>query len=215
MTYVKICGIRTVLDAQRCVAAGADAIGLNFYPESPRFVDLDRAQEIVAAVEGQIAVVGLFVNAAESLVARIRDLVKLTWVQFHGDESPDVVARFLPAAYRAIRVRDSGLADEVRRFSGELVLVDAYVPGMPGGTGATFDWNLAIPVARERKVLLAGGLHPGNVCAAIRAVQPFGVDVASGVESSPGVKDPRLVESFVEQAKQIRAEGELHDLRAV
>jgi phosphoribosylanthranilate isomerase len=202
MTYVKICGIRTVLDAQRCVAAGADAIGLNFYPESPRFVDLDRAQAIAGAVEGQIALVGLFVNAAESHVARIRDLVKLTWVQFHGDESPDVVARFLPAAYRAIRVQGSGLADEVRRFSGELVLVDAYVPGMPGGTGATFDWSLAVPVARERKVLLAGGLHPGNVSAAIRAVQPFGVDVASGVESSPGVKDPRLVERFVEQAKQ-------------
>jgi len=202
MAYVKICGIRSVLDARRCVAAGADALGLNFYPESSRFIDLSSAQAIAAAVGGQVALVGLFVNARESDVARIRDLLRLTFVQFHGDEPPDLVARFLPGAYRAFRARDSGLADEARRFSGDHVLVDAYVPGMPGGTGATFDWSLAVPVARERKVLLAGGLHPDNVSAAIRAVQPYGVDVASGVESSPGVKDPRLVERFVARAKE-------------
>lgn len=175
MTYVKICGIRTVLDAQRCVAAGADAIGLNIYPESPRFIDRDRAQAIAAAVEGLIALVGLFVNATESRIPRISNLVKLTWAQFYGDETPDVVARVLPAAYRALRVQGSGLVDEVRRFSGKLVLVDAYVRGMLGGTGDTFDWSLAAPVARERKVLLPGGLHPGNVAVAIQAVQPFGV----------------------------------------
>jgi len=202
MTYVKICGIKTVLDAQHCVAAGADAIGLNFYPESSRYIDLDSARAIAAAVVGKIALVGVFVDASESDVVTIRDVLQLTFVQFHGDEPPEVVGRFLPGAYRAFRVRDDGLRDEVLRFPGEHVLVDAYVPGMPGGTGATFDWNLAAPVARERKMFLAGGLNPDNVFAAIRAVHPHAVDVASGVESSPGVKDPLLVERFVARAKQ-------------
>jgi phosphoribosylanthranilate isomerase len=202
MTYVKICGIKTVLDAQRCVSAGADALGLNFYPESSRYVDLDSARAIAAAVAGKVALVGLFVNASESDVAAIRDALQLAFVQFHGDEPPEVVGRFVPGAYRAFCVRGDGLRDEVRRFPGEHVLLDTYVSGLRGGTGATFDWTLAAPLARERKLFLAGGLHPDNVSQAIRAVHPYAVDVASGVESSPGVKDPLLVERFVARAKQ-------------
>jgi phosphoribosylanthranilate isomerase len=202
MTYVKICGIKTVPDAQRCVAAGADALGLNFYPESSRYVDLDSARAIAAAVAGKIELIGLFVNASESDVTAIRDALQLAFVQFHGDESPELVGRFTPRAFRAFRVRSDSLRDEVLRFPGEHVLVDTYVPGARGGTGATFDWSWAAPLARERKLFLAGGLHPENVADAIRAVHPYAVDVASGVESSPGVKDPLLVERFVERAKQ-------------
>jgi phosphoribosylanthranilate isomerase len=202
MTYVKICGVKTVLDAQRCVAAGADALGLNFYPDSSRYINLASARAIAATVAGKIALVGVFVDAGESDVAAIRDALQLAFVQFHGDEPPEFVARFLPGAYRAVRVRDKGLREEVLRFPGQHVLLDSYLPGVPGGTGATFDWSLAAPLARERKVFLAGGLHPDNVSEAIRTVRPYAVDVASGVESSPGVKDPLLVERFVARAKQ-------------
>lgn len=202
MTYVKICGVKTVQDAQLCVAAGADALGLNFYPGSSRYIDVASAQAIASAVAGQIALIGVFVNEKESTVATIRDALNLTFVQFHGDETPELVQRFLPSAYRAFRVRGSDSLDEARHFPGDHLLVDAYVPGMPGGTGSSFDWNLATPIARERKVFIAGGLTPDNVAAAICTTNPYAVDVASGVESSPGVKNPLLVARFVARAKQ-------------
>jgi phosphoribosylanthranilate isomerase len=199
---VKLCGITSVADAALCVDAGADAIGLNFAPRSPRRVSVETAREIAAGVKGRVLIVGVFVDAPfEAIDETIRE-VGLGCVQLHGDEPPELLARFLPHAYKAIRVRDASSIEDARRYGGEHVLLDAFVPGEPGGTGRTFAWELAQGLARERRVTLAGGLVPGNVAAAIAAVHPYAVDVASGVERAPGVKDEALVRAFVKAAKQ-------------
>jgi phosphoribosylanthranilate isomerase len=201
MVRVKVCGVTSIADALMCVAAGVDAIGLNFWPGSVRRCAEDVAREIADAVAGRALLVGVFVDAPEAEIARIYAAVGLGCVQLHGAEPPELVARFLPHAYKALRVRDAGVLAEVRAFPGEHVLLDAYVPGAVGGTGATFDWSLAAQVARERKLTLAGGLTPRNVGEAVRAVQPYCVDTASGVESAPGVKDAGLVRAFVAATK--------------
>lgn len=202
MVRVKICGITSVADALTCVEAGADALGLNFWSGSVRRVAESEAQAIAAAVRSRALLVGVFVDAPEPEIVRLRDSLGLGCVQLHGDEPPALLTRLLPHAYKALRVRGADIQDELARYPGEYVLLDAYVKGMPGGTGATFDWSLARDVARSRKLTLAGGLTPDNVADAVRAVRPFCVDVASGVESAPGVKDRALVQAFVERAKQ-------------
>ncbi len=201
MTRVKVCGVTSVADARMCVDAGVDAIGLNFWPGSSRRCDEEVARDIAAALAGRTLLVGVFVDADEAEIARLRDRLGLGCVQLHGAEPPQLLARLLPHAYKAVRVRGADVLEEVRRFAGEHILLDAYVPGVPGGTGATFDWSLAEQVARERKLTLAGGLTPQNVAAAVRAVRPYCVDTASGVESAPGVKDAASVRAFVERAK--------------
>jgi phosphoribosylanthranilate isomerase len=127
--------------------------------------------------------------------------VGLGCVQLHGDEPPELLAQFLPHAYKALRVRGPGVREEAVRYAGEFLLLDAYVPGVHGGSGARFDWNLALELAQQRKLVLAGGLTPDNVAQAVASVKPFSVDVASGVESAPGVKDPARVRAFIENAK--------------
>ena len=201
MVRVKVCGVTSLEDAAMCVEAGADAIGLNFWARSVRRCEEPVAREIVRALRGKTLFVGVFVDASGDEVARVRDEVGLDCVQLHGEEPPALVARFLPHAYKAVRVRDDSVRELVRSFPGEHVLLDAYVPGLPGGTGAVFDWRLAREVAQERKLTLAGGLTPRNVADAVRAVQPFCVDTASGVESAPGVKDRGLVQAFVAAAR--------------
>ncbi|MET0286260.1 MAG: phosphoribosylanthranilate isomerase [Polyangiales bacterium] len=200
MVRVKICGVTSLEDARRTLDAGADAIGLNFWAKSARRCSEEVAREIVAAFKGQTLFVGVFVDSSADEVERIRTSVGLDCVQLHGEEPPSMVQRFLPHAYKAVRVRGDVLA-AVRAYPGEHVLLDAYVPGLPGGTGATFDWNLARAVAAERKLTLAGGLTPDNVRAAVATVNPYCVDVASGVESAPGVKDPALVRAFIANAR--------------
>lgn len=201
MTHVKICGITNIEDAELCCEAGADALGLNFYPPSVRHISVESAQAIAAAVRGRALLIGVFVNENEGRVRSIRDTVGLDCVQFHGDEAPELVSRFLPHAYRAFRVRGPEILEQVRAYPGEHVLLDAYVPDMPGGSGARFDWSLATRVAEERRLTLAGGLTPDNVAAAVAQVQPFCVDVASGVERVKGRKDPDLVRAFITNAK--------------
>jgi phosphoribosylanthranilate isomerase len=201
MARVKVCGVTSVEDALTCIEAGVDAIGLNFWPRSVRRCAEQTARQIADAVAGRVLLVGVFVDAQEEEIARLQATLELGCVQLHGAEPPALVARFLPHAYKALRVRDAGVLAEVRTFPGEHVLLDAYVPGVPGGTGATFDWSLAAQVARERKLTLAGGLTPRNVADAVRAVRPYCVDTASGVESAPGVKDPALVRAFAAGAK--------------
>jgi phosphoribosylanthranilate isomerase len=198
---VKICGVTTVEDAELCVDAGADAVGFNFYSRSPRCVDSDTARQLVAALAGRALAVGVFVDASFEQISEIKERTGIACVQLHGDEPPELLARLLPHAYKAIRVRDASSLAQARRFGGDHVLLDAYVPDMPGGTGARFDWALAAELAHERKVTLAGGLEPGNVAAAVARVQPFCVDVASGVESAPGRKDPGKVREFMRVAK--------------
>jgi phosphoribosylanthranilate isomerase len=201
MVDVKICGLTTAEDAVRCIEAGADAIGLNFWPGSPRYVDASAALEIVQAVGDGAQTVGVFVDFG---LAQIREILRKTgieWAQLHGDEPPELVAELLPKAYKAIGVRDRSILELARAYPGEHLLLDASVPGRPGGTGRTFDWAIAAEIARERKLTLAGGLTPDNVADAVRVVKPFRVDVASGVESAPGRKDPELVRRFIEAAK--------------
>ena len=196
MVRVKVCGVTSLDDARMCVELGVDAIGLNFWPRSVRRCELPVARDIVAALHGQALFVGVFVDAAEAEIASTIEQVRLDCVQLHGDEPPALVARFLPHAYKALRVRGESPLELVRSYPGEHVLLDAYVPGMPGGTGAVFDWSLAREVALERKLTLAGGLTADNVAAAIREVRPYCVDTASGVESGPGVKESREGEAL-------------------
>jgi phosphoribosylanthranilate isomerase len=201
MTAVKICGVTSVADALLCVDAGADAIGLNFVASSPRCVSEALARQIVQALPAGFMSVGVFVDADYEQLMQIKQRVGLCCLQLHGDESPALLARCLPHAYKALRVRDASLIEQAVLYPGEHLLLDAYVPGVHGGTGASFDWKLAAQLAGTRKVTLAGGLHPENVAAAVTAVRPFCVDVASGVESRPGNKDPELVRAFVARAK--------------
>ena len=201
MVEVKICGLTTRDDAVRCASLGADAIGLNFWPQSPRHTDIETAQSIVEALGDRVETVGVFVDFDLSQIREILQKTGISWAQMHGDEPPELVAALLPQAYKAIGVKDGSAIELARRYPGEHLLLDASVPGMPGGTGRTFDWSIASEVAKERKLTLAGGLTPDNVAEAVRIVRPFRVDVASGVESAPGRKDPEKVAAFIEAAK--------------
>lgn len=201
MTHVKICGVTSVQDVELCVAAGVDAIGLNFASGSPRCLTLAAALPLAQAIPSHVLSVGVFVNADLAQLLEYKRVLSLGCLQLHGDESPELLAQVLPHAYKALRVRGADVLAEAARYAGEHLLLDAYVPGAHGGTGARFDWNLARDLGQVRKVTLAGGLTPDNVAEAISLAQPFCVDVASGVELSPGRKDPERVRAFVRAAK--------------
>jgi phosphoribosylanthranilate isomerase len=202
MVKVKICGVRDVEDAIQCVAEGADAIGINFYKGSSRYCDEIAAKRIVEAVEKKTLTVGVFVNADYDEICALRDRVGFSYVQLHGDESPALLNRLLPRAFKAIKVRGASAIDEAAIYGGECVLLDAYLPGVAGGTGEVFDWTIAKQIAQQRGVVLAGGLTHQNVADAVAEVRPRWVDVASGVERSPGHKDPDLVRAFIKAAKK-------------
>jgi phosphoribosylanthranilate isomerase len=200
---VKICGIRTLKDAEACVEAGASALGLNFWSGTPRQVDLATARAIAEALSDAVELVAVFVDASLEEIRHVREITKIPWVQLHGSEPAELVSALGPRAYKAVGVADAVDVRGALAFPGPKLLLDARVPGaMPGGTGHAFDWSLAIEVARERELILAGGLHPGNVAEAVRRVHPWRVDVASGVESAPGVKDHALVRAFVRAARE-------------
>lgn len=206
--HVKICGVTSVADAVACANLGASAIGLNFVPASPRRIAVERAREISRALRGRkVLVVGvvadLDVEAMRSLVAD----AELGCLQLHGDEPPEALAAMLPHAYKAVRVGTAADVEAARAYGGDYILVDAKVLGTFGGTGATFDWSLVTGLARERKLTLAGGLRPHNVAEAVRAVRPYCVDVASGVERAPGIKDLDAVRAFIENARAAAASG--------
>ena len=201
MVEVKICGLTSVADAARCVELGADAIGLNFWPGSPRHTDTGTARTIVEALGANVQVVAVFVDFDLDQISGILHETGIGWAQLHGREPPELVEALLPRAYKAIGVRNGSAVELARRYPGEHLLLDAAVPGVPGGTGRTFDWGIATEVAKERKLTLAGGLTPDHVAQAVRRVRPFRVDVASGVELSPGKKDPGMVRAFIDAAK--------------
>lgn len=199
---VKICGLTESDDALYAAQAGADALGLNFWPQSPRFCSLEAASAIVEAVGDDVRLVGVFVDPTREEVEAVR-AVGVRWIQLHGDETPEALEPWLPHAYKALHLARSSQLDAARAWPGEELLVDARLPGVPGGTGLRCDWPLAARLAAERKVWLAGGLRPENVEEAVRAVRPYGVDVASGVESAPGVKDRTRMAEFVRRARAI------------
>ena len=201
-TRVKICGITSLADARAAVAAGADALGFNFYEQSPRQLTIPRAAEISRQLEPFILRVGVFVDAPEELVARALRECGLGMLQFHGAEPPDFCTRFGTMSMKAFRLRDAESLKELPKYATDAWLLDAFSPAAPGGTGETFDWALAVEARKLGKpIFLAGGLTPENVAAAVRQVRPFGVDVASGVESSPGKKDPALMQAFVKAVR--------------
>jgi len=197
---IKVCGVTTAGDADACAALGVDWIGLNFVPGSPRCIGVETALAIRDAVRGRSLLVGVVAGRGEAELVALRSAAGLDRLQLHGDEPPELVARLAPSGFKAIRVGSAEDAADASRYAG-LLLVDAKVEGALGGTGRTVDFALVAPLARARPVLLAGGLRPGNVAEAVRAVAPWGVDVASGVERAPGVKDLDAVAAFVANAR--------------
>ena len=203
MTKIKFCGITRLDDAELAISAGAWAIGLIFWPRSPRRCEFDRAAEIAASVKRRAEIVGVFVNATLDHVAQTADGVGLTMIQLHGDEGPaycaEAARRTGCKVIKAGRVRSRADVQALAPFHTDYHLLDSYTAGVPGGTGETFSWELARghrPPAHPVPVILSGGLTPDNVADAIAAVRPYAVDVASGVELSPGRKDPDKLGAF-------------------
>lgn len=208
MTQVKICGITGCDDAMVAVDAGADMLGFIFHPPSPRSVSPAQARRVIEQVHRAsraVQAVGVFVDEDPDIVQRTVDACWLDVVQLHGHEPPHVVARFVEEGLqvlKAVRVRDGRSLAGMERYQPTAYLLDAYHPDRHGGTGRTFNWSLAVEAKVHGPILLAGGLTPDNVAEAVRAVHPWGVDAASGVETSPGHKDHDKVLRFVAAAKE-------------
>jgi phosphoribosylanthranilate isomerase len=198
---VKICGVTTVADARAAVASGADMIGLNFYCESKRCISVERAREIAAVLPAGVWRVGLFVNATREEIEHAQRALALDAIQLHGDEAPEMCAGFSVPVIRALRLTAPDDAERaVARYVADYYLCEGDAGAAYGGAGASFTWDWARAVPRERLVV-AGGLTPDNVAAAVRALRPFAVDAASGVESAPGVKDAARMAALVAHAK--------------
>ena len=194
----KICGITRIEDALIAAEAGADAIGLVFYAKSPRAVSIQQARDIVAALPAFVTTVGLFVNASREELNDVLAGVALDLLQFHGDESPAECESYQRPYIKALRVKPG---DDIAQLAAPYakargILLDTYVPGIPGGTGAAFDWSL-VPRDLPQPVILAGGLSAANVQAAIEQVRPYAVDVSGGVEADKGIKDAAKIRAFM------------------
>lgn len=201
---VKICGITSLADAIAAVEAGADAVGFMFYERSPRYIKPEVAAAISQQLPGYVVRVGVFVNAPVDVVKAARATCSLDVLQFHGDEPPEYCLQFDARIMKAFRIRDVKSLEVLPAYRTDFWLLDTYVPGALGGTGETFNWQLAIDAKRfGRPIFLAGGLTPENVADAVRIVQPYGVDVSSGVESAPGKKDRAKLRAFVQAAKRV------------
>ncbi|MFV1857737.1 MAG: N-(5'-phosphoribosyl)anthranilate isomerase [Anaerolineales bacterium] len=213
---VKICGLTNLEDALAAAEAGADMLGFNFYPDSPRYIEPGRCEQIIAALRSKrvaAPTVGVFVNTPASDIAGMLHECGLDLAQLHGDEPPATLEELGGRAFKAIRPQTAEEADTaVRRFAhlahgaGPALLVDAYRAGQYGGTGGVGDWSLAGSIAAGTPILLAGGLTPDNVSAAVATVRPWGTDVASGVESHPRRKDRQLMEAFVRAVQNFERE---------
>ncbi len=207
-TKVKICGLTRLADALAAVEAGADALGFMFYGGSKRFVTPAAAAQIIRALPPFVARVGVFVNADAKFVRATVAECGLDTLQFHGEETAEFCGQFAPLkVIRAFRIENAGSLQALPKFAVDAWLLDSYVPGQRGGTGEKFNWELAVQ-AKElgRPVILAGGLTPENVADAMQQVWPYGVDVSSGVETAPGVKDPELVRRFVQIVREAEAD---------
>jgi phosphoribosylanthranilate isomerase len=197
---VKICGITRQQDAEAAIDHGASAVGFVFWPSSPRFIDPYRARKIARALPPFVSTVGVFVNQPREYIDGVASLVPLSVVQLHGDETPDFAAHLTRPVLKAVTRRES--AREWPKPA--MVLVDVHDPVKRGGTGRVVDWSMAATLARERRIVLAGGLTPDNVAEAVAAVQPWGIDVSSGVEESPGIKDERRIAALFAAIHQLQ-----------
>ena len=203
MTEVKICGITNGDDAMTGVSAGADALGFIFYAPSSRCVTPDRVREIARRLPEKVCRVGVFVDHDPEEVRRIARFCGLDLIQLHGKESPEYCGLFPPSVLiKAVSLRSEDDLDSLSQYPVKAVLVDAYDPVQPGGTGKTCDWNLARRAGERHRLILAGGLNAGNILAALEAVSPLAVDVGSGVEERPGKKDPEKMKDLVAIVKR-------------
>jgi phosphoribosylanthranilate isomerase len=203
MIKIKICGIKTETDALAAMEAGANLIGFNFYPKSPRYIDVGRCRDIMSVIRryGRVICVGVFVNASIADIHATMDTCGLSLAQLHGDEMPEMLQAFEGKAFKAFRGIPSN-PDGFTRKDAPAFLLDASVKGEYGGTGITADWEGAAELANKYPFLLAGGLTPENVAQAVRKVRPWGVDVASGVEYAPGEKDANRMKAFVHAVRK-------------
>jgi phosphoribosylanthranilate isomerase len=199
---VKICGLTRVEDAMVAADAGADALGFVLYKESPRCITAEQAQDIISRVPPFVTTVGLFVNQPAHWVRVIAERCGVDTLQFQGDETPAYCEAFAQRSIKAIRVKDRASLEGMAEYRVRAFVLDAYREGEYGGTGQTFDWDLAVAAKTHGRIILAGGLTPDNVAEAIRRVRPFAVDVSSGVEGSTrGVKDHGKIRAFIQAAK--------------
>lgn len=206
MTKVKICGITNLQDALLSVKAGADALGFNFYEKSPRFILPEKTGKIVEWLPNEVMKVGVFVNETMENIVKTSKIAGLSAIQLHGDESPEFARQLMAETdmeiIKVFRVSKDFRPEHVLEYEADAILLDAYSPKERGGTGEIFDWEIAASVQDLfPKMYLAGGLSSENVAQAVRIVRPYAVDVASGVESSPGKKDPIKVAAFIKAAK--------------
>ena len=201
MVKVKICGITNIEDALHAAGCGADALGFVFFDRSPRCLSPEAAREIIATLPPFVTAVGLFVNERPERIGQIADFCGLDVIQLHGDEGPADCDYSPRRVVKALRVKEAASLDGHAAYAVSALLLDAWVAGAYGGTGERFNWELAAAVARQRPVVLAGGHTAENVAGAVRTVRPYGVDVSSGVEASPGRKDPAKVAAFIRNAK--------------
>ena len=199
---VKICGTTSLKDAFLAVENGADAIGFIFYKMSPRNISQKEAKEIILQLPPFIETVGVFVNETSDKINRIAEQCKLNSIQLHGEESPALCRRVKRKVIKAFRVKNADSLKSIASYKVSGFLLDSYNDGSKGGTGQVFDWNLALRVKRQGPVILAGGLNPYNVFTAIHRVKPYGVDVCSGVENSPGIKDHEKVRAFIKSVRR-------------
>jgi phosphoribosylanthranilate isomerase len=203
--WVKICGIANIEDALKAIELGADALGFVFYEKSPRCITKETAREIITSIqhlESRIQPVGLFVDELEERVNEITSYCNFDILQFHGDETPDYCKKFPQKIIKAFRIKDRESLVNIPKYEVDYYLLDAYSEAMPGGTGKTFNWNLAKEAKNlGRPIILSGGLNPENIIEALKKVSPFGVDVSSGVESSPGQKNHKKLEEFIIKVK--------------
>ncbi len=202
MIKIKICGITNLDDALAASDAGADALGFNFYKKSPRFIAPEKAAEIIERLPPFIAPVGIFVNEREE---KIRDIMFTTGIkvlQFHGDERPEFCERFASRVIKAFQVKDKESLKLMAQYHVSALLLDSYRKGVRGGTGVVFDWHLAVVAKTFGRVILAGGLTPDNVAEAVKLVQPYGIDVAGGVEREKGIKDYVKMKKFIIEVRR-------------
>ena len=203
--HVKICGVTRVEDAIAAAEAGADLVGINFYPDSPRFVSPERAAEIVKALPEGVEAAGVFVNEPPERVNRIAEEAGLHLVQLHGAETPEEAALIRVPVIKALRIEDESDLTAAEAYKVDLFLIDTPSKRW-GGSGKTGDWKLAAAACKRLRAFLAGGLTPENVSEAVRTVSPYGVDVSTGVERSPGIKDRTKIAVFIERARAAMSE---------
>jgi phosphoribosylanthranilate isomerase len=201
MVKVKICGLTCIEDAVAAMEAGADALGFVFEPGRHQ-VTPEQARAIIAALPPFVSIVGLFVNEDVAVVRQIAEFCWLDTLQFQGDESPDYCASFSRRVIKGFKIKDETSLERLEAYTVTAYLLDSYVPGLSGGTGRSFNWELARGLSASRPIILAGGLTPANISTAISVIKPFAVDVSSGVENESGRKDPQKMADFVRRARQ-------------